>query len=229
MKLRGPKAGEQLLARERPREQVDGSFIDRYADGISISRRRRRKAKVLQRALARLFPTGTGLEIVDLGCADGAIPLLLLQSASGPAIAHITGITLLDYNDLPDKPAHAHPRFRRAIADLQLPLAMPDLPWGACDAVLATAFLHYCADPSVPLATAVRLLKPGGYLLVSLPAPWALRLFKTGIPHLLPRNNRIRHLFSYANWRKLITAQGFNPVSEAPLGISNRLLVYQKT
>ena len=80
MKLRGPKAGEQLLARERPREQVDGSFIDRYADGISISRRRRRKAKVLQRALARLFPTGTGLEIVDLGCADGAIPLLLLQS-----------------------------------------------------------------------------------------------------------------------------------------------------
>ena len=187
--------------------------IDRYADGSHISARRRRKAAVLAQVIAGLCSGRGELEMVDFGCADGAIPVLLLASPVGEALRRITGITLLDYNDLPQKPAFAHPRFRRLVADLEGPLDDLDLPWGQCDLVTATAFLHYCAQPEVPLRHAARLLAPGGYLLCGLPAPWVLLLRRAGVPGLLAKNRRIRTINSPAAWRRLAEAHGFTEVS----------------
>jgi SAM-dependent methyltransferase len=164
--------------------------IDRYADGVHISPRRLQKAVILAdvlRAHAR-----TPLEVVDFGCADGAVPVAMLRALGGCPECRVAGITLLDYNDLPDKPAHVHPGFRRLVANLEEPLDHLDLPWGACDVVTATAFLHYCRRPDIPLGHAARLLRPGGLLVAAIPAPWVLRLRYRGVPILLARNTRIR-------------------------------------
>jgi len=185
------------------------SRIDRYADGRNISARRQQKARILGQAIAELYPDQAELELVDFGCADGAIPVLLLNGAGGANIRQITGITLLDYNDLPDKPTHAHPRFTRLVANLEGSLDSLELPWGRCDVVTATAFLHYCADPTAPFRHAARLLKSGGFLLASLPAPWVLRLRRAGVPIMLPRNSHIRVIQSIAAWRRLAEEHGF--------------------
>jgi SAM-dependent methyltransferase len=186
--------------------------VDHYADGRHIAFRRRQKAAILVDTLQMLLPHRQEMELVDFGCADGAIPVLMLQSPLGAAIRRVTGITLLDYNDLAEKPAHAHARFQRVIADLSGPLDDHPLPWGACDAVLATAFLHYLADPSVAFRHAARLLQPGGYLLAGMPACWVLRLRRRGIPSLLPRNTRIATVCTLDAWRDMARASGFTEV-----------------
>ena len=156
------------------------SPLDRYADGMTISPRRAQKAEILGEALSRLLAGRERLTLVDFGCADGAVPVLLLRSAFGTAVARMVGITLLNYNDLPEKPAHTHPRFTRVIGDLVSELSEPDLPWGGCDAVLATAFFHYLDQPEIAFRHAARLLKPGGYLLAGMPARWVLALRQRG-------------------------------------------------
>lgn len=211
---------------------MSNTHLDRYADGIHISPRRRAKAALLADALATLFPDQSHLSLVDFGCADGVIPVLMLESPFGEAIEHYIGLTKLDYNDLPEKSAFAHPRFERHIADLAEPLDDPTLPWGACDAVTATAFFHYFADPAVPFALAERLLKSGGYLLAGMPAPWVLSLRRQGIPGLLPKNNYIRTVQSLDAWKKLAESCGLTEVSRhavqwlaigATIGIEHRL------
>jgi SAM-dependent methyltransferase len=187
--------------------------FDRYADGRTISPRRLQKAEILAGALDRLLPAREGVEIVDFGCADGAVPVSLLRRTAEARVRRITGITLLDYNDLAEKPAHTHPRFRRLVGDLSGELTGLDLPWGACDMVTATAFLHYLPDPAVAFRHAHRLLVPGGYLLAGHPARALLALRACGIPGLLPRNRRIRHLHTLAAWREIAGACGFTEVS----------------
>lgn len=198
--------------------------IDNYADGRHVSSRRVQKAELLGETLARLFPGRGGLTLVDFGCADGAVPVEMLRAPGGTMIERCIGITLLDYNDLQDKPAHVHPRFARRIHDLQYPLDDSTLPWGATDAVLATAFFHYCEQPQIPFGHAYRLLKPGGYLLAGLPARWVLWLRRHGCPLLLPRNTRIRHLLTLSAWRGIAENTGFREVSHAAvqwLGIAH--------
>jgi len=188
-------------------------YLDRYADGIHISPRRRQKAEILADALDRLLPDQDGLEIADFGCADGAVPVLMLHGPIGSRIRRVTGITLLDYNDLPEKPAHKHKRFLRMIGDMEESLDHLTLPWGECDAVTATAFFHYCDHPDIPLAHAARLLKPGGYLLAGMPAAWVLGLRHHGVPGLLPRNSRIRNIVPLDLYSKLANAFGLREVS----------------
>ena len=124
--------------------------VDRYADGRSLTSRRSQKAEALVEFVARQYAGHTNLQVVDFGCADGAMPVLLLRSAVGAWFERVTGITLLDYNDLPEKPAFKHPRFCRLIADLEGSLDSLDLPWGTCDLVLAGV-------SALPAATGDRL------------------------------------------------------------------------
>ena len=187
--------------------------VDRYADGVVITSRRRDKALVLQETLQRLLPEMQEGMIVDFGSADGAMPFLLLNSPFGARVRGIVGITRLDYNDLPAKPAHAHPKLARLIGDLAGPLDGLDLPWGQCDAVTATGFFHYLTEPRVAFRHAFRLLKPGGYLLAGMPARWVLALRRRGCGPWLPPNNYIRTVISLDAWTRLAAECGFAEVS----------------
>lgn len=225
--------------------------VDSYADGRTVTPRRRQKAEVIADVIVNRFANRGGLRMVDFGCADGAVPCLVLESPAGGLIRDAIGLTLLDYNDLPGKPAFAHPRFRRVIADVEGSLEHLPLSWGKCDLVTATAFLHYLGRPGVAFAHAARLLRPGGLLVVSLPAPWMLWLRRRGVPGLLAPNNRIRFIERIDWWTKLASQSGFEEIERraiqwlgldcvAPLerllrrtGIlgtsgSNLLAVYQK-
>jgi SAM-dependent methyltransferase len=177
----------------------DGKNIDRYADGIHITPRRRQKAAILTDTITKIMPDNA-LEIVDFGCADGAIPVLLLNSSLASNISQITGITLLNYNDLPHKPAFTHLKFMRVIADLESNLAGIPLPWGQCDIVTATSFFHYMFNPLIAFQHAAALLKPDGYLIITIPVRWLLLIRKIGFPGLLPKNNLIHQINSLDIW-----------------------------
>lgn len=187
--------------------------VDRYADGRTISARRSDKARVIEEALRALLPEMREGVIVDFGSADGAVPVQLLNLVADGRIGRIIGITLLDYNDLAEKPAHGHPRYTRLVGDLSGPLDGLDLPWGRCDAVTATGFFHYLAAPEVAFGHAYRLLRPGGYLLAGMPARWVLRLRRRGCGPWLPPNNYIRTVVSLGEWARLAASCGFVEVS----------------
>jgi SAM-dependent methyltransferase len=184
--------------------------MDTYADGRSVSARRRGKAALLAGLLARLRPEGE-FRLADLGCADGAIPVALLASPLGARITEAVGLTLLDYNALPEKPAFEHPRFRRLVADLSRPLAetCPALAAASFQVVTATALLHYLEEPAAAFANAAYLLKPGGHLVATVPAPWVLCL---RAHHPARPNTRIRHVLPLSAWRRMAEGLGWELV-----------------
>ena len=183
-----------------------------YADGVHVWPRRAQKAEILAEWIERLMPERTGLRVVDLGCADGAVPVLLLRSGVGARIAEVTGITLLDYNPLPEKPAHEHPRFRRLVADLEQPVDHLRLDMGGYDLVTATGFFHYLRGPEVAFGHARRLLSERGYLLMTAPTRWLLWLRQRSVPGLHEANTRIRQRLSVAEWSRLAQGCGFRTV-----------------
>lgn len=183
-----------------------------YADGVHVWPRRAQKAEILAEWIERLLPERTGLRLVDFGCADGAVPVLLLRSAVGARIAEATGITLLDYNPLPDKPAHEHPRFRRLVADLEQPIDDLRLDMGAYDLVTATGFFHYLQRPEVAFGHARRLLSERGYLLMTAPTRWLLWLRQRSVPGLHEANTRIRQRIAVREWSRLAQRCGFRPM-----------------
>ena len=188
--------------------------MDTYADGRTVSQRRCGKAALVARWIARLYPEKK-IRLADLGCADGAIPVALLASPAGGRITEAVGVTLLDYNDLVEKPAFEHPRFRRLVEDLERPLAgslagtLPELAPGSFDLVTATSFLHYLADPRAGLDNAWHLLAPGGYLVATVPAPLLLRLRAR---RRRRPNTRIRHALSLAEWWRMAAGRGWELV-----------------
>jgi len=197
--------------------------LDRYADGRTVSPRRRQKVRILADAIASQFAGYTDLRAVDFGCADGAVPVLVLRSGTGQLIREFLGITLLDYNDLPDKPAFEHPRFTRMIGDLEGSLEDLDLPWSECDLVVATAFFHYLERPELAFDHAARLLRPGGALIAGMPHPLVLRVRRRGLGLWLAPNRRIRQIKHLEWWRALAWNCGFVEVDRRAvqwLGIS---------
>jgi len=182
-----------------------------YADGVHISYRRREKAALLEEAIRRHCPPGQILRACDFGCADGAIPRLLLESAEGRRIREYVGLTLLRYNPRAEKDFHQHPRLTIRIGDLEHPVEefWPEVELGAFDLVTATGFFPYLSRPEAALANAAKLLRPGGWLLTMIPAPWLLRLRQS---QWLPspfRNTHLRSRLTPADFVSLAEAAGF--------------------
>ena len=114
---------------------------------------RRAMDRGVRRMLAEhLGPGASGRRLVDFGCGD--------QRYRGALLEHVE--TVVGY-DLPGN----------AAADAELDEAgRVGLPDGWADVVWSTQVLEHVPDPAAYLAEAVRLLRPGGRLLLSTHGHW---------------------------------------------------------
>ena len=211
------KTSYSIIATNSTSSCDDTGKIDRYADGVTITSRRKQKAVLLAEIVEELFPDRRDLRAVDFGCADGAVPVLMLNSEIGERIEKVIGISLLDYNDLPEKKAHEHSRFKRLVTDLDEPIDQLNLDPSSFDFVMATSFFHYLRQPEVAFRCAHQLLKPGGCLLAGMLPRWLLGLRRVGYLGVRPCNNRIRQLLTLDGWRDQAESCGFEEMERRPV------------
>lgn len=116
-----------------------------------------------RRPIRSLLPaTLQGATVLDAGMAAGTISLELLDRG-----ADVTGIDVSPA--MVETARHrSQGRGRFLVADLAEPLPFPDASF---DGIVASLVLHYLRDWSVPLGSFARVLRPGGWLIVSLDHP----------------------------------------------------------
>jgi len=147
--------------------------------------------RLLLRAVKRALASFRG-RLLDVGCGHQPYRSLLLAP---PSLA-----TEYIGMDLPD--------------NLYQP---PDLPWdgrriplddASLDSALLTEVLEHCPDPAAVLGEIARVLRPGGFLFLTVPFIWPI--------HMVPNDE-----FRYTPFalRRLLERSGFpNPVIEATGG-----------
>jgi len=137
---------------------------------------------------------GSGLQILDLGCRDGALSEAYLDRN------HVIGVDV-------DRSALARAEERgleTAWADVDEPLPFPD---ESVDVVVAAEVLEHLRLPEQALAEAMRVLRPGGLLVGSVPNCFRL---KSRLRFLLGRppesDPTLLHLFDPAAVSRLLDA-----------------------
>jgi len=120
---------------------------------------------------ASLLPPAGMIRAVDLGAGDGALAEALLDQF-GPRLR----LALLDRSQAMLRAAERRLGAGRAeliAGDLE----MTDLPSGGFDLVAAAHLLEHLPDPEAALRRMMRLLRPGGTLLLAVSRPhWCSRL-----------------------------------------------------
>ena len=117
----------------------------------------------------RAREAGHGLDLVDVGCAHADF-----EGFVRPHLRSYTGIEPSKAL-LPKDRSHGKAfRLKRGTAE-KLPL-----PAASADALLLKEVLDHCYDPSKVLAEAARVLRPGGWVLITLTNDhaWYKRLFR---------------------------------------------------
>jgi SAM-dependent methyltransferase len=123
--------------------------------------------ELLERQMVRsLLPVDlAGLAVLDAGCAAGAHSAWLADRGCQ--------VTAIDASETMIAAARA--RYGRSIrfevADFGQPLDFPDRSF---DGILSSLALHHLEDFAVPMAEFARLLRPDGWLVVSLDHPASL-------------------------------------------------------
>ena len=121
-------------------------------------------AQLERPALRGLVPRPLrGASVLDAGCGSGAQCEWLLAEG-----ADVTGIDLSPAM-VGQTRLRCAERGRFEVADLAEPLAFEP---GSFDGVTCSLALHYLKDWDVPLASFARVLRPGGWLVLSLDHPF---------------------------------------------------------
>ena len=115
-----------------------------------------------QPSLARLLPSVTDLDVVELGCGAGTLARRLARAGARSVLAVDAAARMLRR-----AVARPHPRVRYLRADIET----LDLPDGGTDLVVSSLAMHYVADYQGVLARVSRWLRPGGYLVFSCEHP----------------------------------------------------------
>lgn len=124
--------------------------------------------EALERRLVRmLLPSElAGSRVLDAGCAAGAHAVWLAE--------HGCEVTAIDASPAMIEAARArdgHGSVRYEVADFSEPLAFPGRSF---DGILSSLALHHVRDIAVPIGEFARLLRPDGWLVVSLDHPAGL-------------------------------------------------------
>jgi SAM-dependent methyltransferase len=120
--------------------------------------------EALERSAVRALLPGplTGCRVLDAGCAGGAHSAWLVERGCG-----VVGFDLS-----PGMVRRASMRCRGGAQFLVADLAAPPFRSGAFDGVLCSLALHYLDDMSTTLQAFARILRPAGWLLVTLDHPF---------------------------------------------------------
>ncbi|MBX7197766.1 MAG: class I SAM-dependent methyltransferase [Rhodospirillaceae bacterium] len=110
--------------------------------------------------VARLMPAGGA--ILDLGCGNGAVPLAMARAGGGFAITGIDEAAIDPVNNVPD-----HAELFGAMRFLPR-TAMETLPFpdASFDLVTSQFGIEFSGNSPAALAEAMRVLKPGGRLVI---------------------------------------------------------------
>ncbi|GIF71298.1 hypothetical protein Asi02nite_08160 [Asanoa siamensis] len=171
-------------------------------------------------------PAADRPRVVDLGAGSGTGSLALARELPGAEV------TAVDVD--PDMLAHLRARADAAglgdrirTVEADLDAAWP--PLGPADVVWAASSMHHMADPGRALASALRVLRPGGLLVVAELESFPRFLTGTADEGLEDRAHaelaRRRHeagLHMRADWAGLIAGAGFSAVTERRFEISLR-------
>jgi len=143
----------------------NGSFTESYARWRG-SRLGRITDKLEERLILEALGDVTGLDVLDVGCGDGALATTLARRS-----ARVTGL---------DPDAHmldaARGRAGAEAVDLALvPGRTEELPFaeGAFDRVVAVTVLCFIPDADRAIAEMARVLRPGGLLVIGELGRWS--------------------------------------------------------
>ena len=116
--------------------------------------------------------------VVDVGCEDGFIAQRYVDEVGELVLADLDGEALAA------SPLASHPRVRLVETDATAPREL-DAWLGArrVDLVVLSALLEHLPDPHLALRSLTALVRPGGHLLVYLPADGPILFFKSVLKH----------------------------------------------
>jgi ubiquinone/menaquinone biosynthesis C-methylase UbiE len=115
-----------------------------------------------QPALARLLPAVRDLDVVELGCGDGAQARRLADAGARSVLAVDSAARMLE---------RAVRQPHRGVRYLRADIETLDLPGSGADLVVSSLALHYVAGYQGLLARVSRWLRPGGHLVFSVEHP----------------------------------------------------------
>ena len=128
--------------------------------------------------LLALLQPGPGEHLIDLGCGTGAYAVALAELG-----CVVTGVDL-SRGMLERARAKARPGLDTRF--LEADLARLPLPDASFDAALLQVTLEFVAEPAAVFLEAMRILRPGGRLVVGLihgPGPWARSYREKALQH----------------------------------------------
>jgi ubiquinone/menaquinone biosynthesis C-methylase UbiE len=135
----------------------DADFLADTANAFMRLRWRRLNERAAAWFEARAREAGHGLDLVDVGCAHADF-----EAFARPALRSYTGIEPSKALLPKDRSEGKAFRLKRGQAE-KLPL-----PAASADALLLKEVLDHCYDPAKVLAEAARVLRPGGWVLITL-------------------------------------------------------------
>jgi SAM-dependent methyltransferase len=132
-----------------------------------------KKVRLLQAALARLRQSRLSLSVLDVGCGNGSAVTRHIASLSDD----VSGI---DFHD----PSVQYARDHFGRPGLRFSNTPIERVAGRYDAIIFTDFLEHVDAPEMFLATARRLLKPDGRVLVTIPNGYGPFEWESGLKRL---------------------------------------------
>ena len=182
-------------------------------EGLDPPHARVRGRFLLERVSALAREIGSPPRVLDVGCGEGHVTAELAHAGAAAVGADVAQEAL--------RRAHArHP-------GLQLQLIPPQGTWpladGSFDLVWAGETIEHVADTVGLLSEVRRVLRPGGYLLLSTPAHGRLAMLPLALSrrrfaeHFDPRADHLR-FYSARTLRRLLEDFGFEDIEVRAAG-----------